>query len=421
MNSSSVARPPHPEIRRTGRWTLLAARLCAAAGLWLTLAWPAAQAAKSTPPPPLYSYYAVGSVGQPVGTVAPRIALRTPAKPSYVLMGGGPDVDEAFRWMIQRAGITPATGGRLVVIRATGDGAYNPYIYYCNKKGSTACTEFTDGWVGGAALGLTSVETLVIPSMAAANDPTVNAIVANANAVWIAGGDQSHYIKYWKGQALEGTLNRLMTANVPIGGTSAGLAVLGGFDYSALYLSATSEGALADPYHPDITFDPSPLSTTGGFIAPPAFAGTIMDSHLDSRDRMGRLITFVSRLIKPGRSAGAAFGCPGGVLANSTARGIGIGVEAALLVEGAPSGPGFKARRVTNISTRSESAVYFVNVTLGPTQCVAGRPLETPSSSVQIFKLADSDTEIELDTLAPLNVYKSVYATGGQILPFDPY
>ena len=419
MTSLSPLRSVREPVQPTGRRLGLAAWLCAAASMGVALLTPPAEAAKAAPG--LYSYYAVGSVGQPVGTVAPRIALPAPAKPSYVLMGGGPDVDEAFRWMIRRAGITPATGGRLVVIRATGEGAYNPYIYYCDKKGSTQCSTFTDGWVGGAALGLTSVETLVIPSVEAARDPTVNAIVANANAVWIAGGDQSHYIKYWKGQPLESTLNKLMAANVPIGGTSAGLAVLGGFDYSALYLSATSEGALADPYHPDITFDPSPLSTRGGFIAPPAFSGTIMDSHLDSRDRMGRLVTFVSRLIKPGRTAGSAYGCPGGVLPNSSARGIGIGVETALLVEGSSSGPGYKARRVTNISTTTESAVYFVQVTLGPTQCAAGLPLETPTSSVQIFKLADSSLEIDLDNLAPLNLYKSVYTTGGAIYPADPY
>lgn len=409
-----------PGVGRRSPWGAgPAAWLWAAALLWAGLLAPSAHAAKS--PPPLYSYYAVGSVGQPVGSVAPRIALPAPAKPSYVLMGGGPDVDEAFRWMIRRAGITPATGGRLVVIRATGDGAYNPYIYYCNKKAATQCSSFTDGWVGGAALGLSSVETLVIPSAEAARDPTVNAIVANANAVWIAGGDQSHYIKYWKGQPLEATLNRLMAANVPIGGTSAGLAVMGAFDYSALNLSATSEAALADPYHPDITFDPNPLATTGGFIAPPAFSGTIMDSHLDSRDRMGRLITFVSRLIKPGRTGGVPYGCPGGVLGPSAVRGIGIGVEAALLVEGAANGQGFRARRVTNLSTTTESAVYFVQATLGPTQCVAGKSLETPTSSVQIFKLADSSLEIELDTLFPLNVYKSVYTTGGAIYPADPY
>jgi len=43
-------------------------------------------------------------------------------------MGGGPDVDQAFQWLIERAGIKPGTGGRLVIIQATGTEAYNPYI-----------------------------------------------------------------------------------------------------------------------------------------------------------------------------------------------------------------------------------------------------------------------------------------------------
>ena len=177
----------------------------------------AANAAKSGPTTPAaYSYYSVGNPG-----FSPTVSQQL--NPSYVLMGGGPDVDEAFRWMIQRAGITPATGGRLVVIRATGDGAYNPYIFYSNQKKATTSGDIVDGWVGGASLGLTSVETIVIPSTAAADNPAVNSILAKANAVWIAGGDQADYIKYWKGRELEKTLSALMQKNVPVGGTSAGL------------------------------------------------------------------------------------------------------------------------------------------------------------------------------------------------------
>jgi len=250
-----------------------------------------ANAAKKPVLPAPYTYYSVGNPDFSPAIVQAR------EHPSYVLMGGGPDVDEAFRWMIQKAGITPATGGRLVVIRATGDGGYDPYIYYSNKKKSTASSDIADGWVGGASLGLSSVETLVIPSTAAANDEFVNTVVGRANAVWIAGGDQADYTKYWKGQALETTLKTLMDHNVPVGGTSAGLAVLGGFDFTAQNGTVTSPQALTDPYNAFMTFDPSPLSTLGGFIAPAALAKTIVDSHLDSRDRMGRLISFVSRLI----------------------------------------------------------------------------------------------------------------------------
>lgn len=165
-----------------------------------------------------YTYYVTGNAKAPV-TAVPE------ATPSFVLMGGGPDVDEAFRWMISRAGVKPGTGGRVVIIRATGTEAYNPYIYYSNAAQSTSAA-VDDQWVGGAAMGVTSVETLVIPSATAANHPDVNAIVGQANAVFIAGGDQSDYIRYWKGTALQNTLQGLMDKRVPIGGTSAGLAVL---------------------------------------------------------------------------------------------------------------------------------------------------------------------------------------------------
>ena len=364
--------------------------------------------------PAAYSYY---SVGDP--DFSPIVTQQI--DPSYVLMGGGPDVDEAFRWMIRRAGITPSTGGRLVVIRATGDGAYNPYIYYSNKRKSNASKDIVDGWVGGASLGLTSVETLVIPSTVAADDPVLNSIVARANAVWIAGGDQADYIKYWKGRKLETTLNALMQKNVPVGGTSAGLAVLGGFDFAAMNGTVTSAQALTDPYNQFMTFDPSPLSTVGGFISPPALANTILDSHFDSRDRMGRLISFMSRLISPYAGAGTQqYGCAGGVLGNTMARGIGVGVETALLVQRNPDLT-YTGQRVTNISTTTESAVYFVNVTQGPTVCASGKPLDVPTSSIAVRKLVASGTTINLRDWSSFPVYKSLGIASGMLLPTNPY
>ena len=66
--------------------------------------------------------YAYTFVGDPAFT--PEIS-QARSRPSYVLMGGGPDVDKAYRWMMKLAGIEAGTGGRLVVIRATGNGAYN--------------------------------------------------------------------------------------------------------------------------------------------------------------------------------------------------------------------------------------------------------------------------------------------------------
>lgn len=346
----------------------------------------------------LYQYFSVGNPdSSPVISASDRATT-----PSYVVMGGGPDVDVAFQWLIQRAGIKPGTGGRLVIIRATGTEAYNPYIYYSDASGSTSSLPPTDqdGWVGGAHLGLSSVETLIIPSVNAANDPTVNQIVARANVVFIAGGDQRDYIKYWKNTQLDWTLQTLMRNKVPIGGTSAGLAVLGQFDFAALSGTVTSARALANPFNKYMSLDPTPQtlnSTTrtfsaGGFITPSPLFNTILDAHLDERDRMGRLVTFVSRLIGPFNGAG----CSGGILVPSSAqtlmpqpygdliaRGIGVGVEAALLIsgDGSPSTP-IMAKLVTNPTTATKSAAYFVLPQNYPGQCAAGKALSGVTSVV---------------------------------------
>jgi cyanophycinase-like exopeptidase len=272
----------------------------------------------------------------------------------------------------------------------------------------------------GASLGLSSVETLIIPSTKAANDPELIKVLARANAVFIAGGDQSDYIKFWKGTRLEHKLKEMMKNNVPIGGTSAGLAVMGQFDYSALHASITSSEAMSNPYDKNITFDPNPLSLTGGFIAPPELAYMIFDSHFDSRDRMGRLITFISRTVAPDKQ----FGCSGGILkagtgSTSSARGIGIGVETALLVQGNGANLPVTARRVTNISTTSESAVYFVRPSVAPSLCANKKPLTI--HTVEVKKLADSNTVFNLSEWAGVSIYKYLDVNTGALSPANWY
>src|SRR3954470_16493174 len=112
-----------------------------------------------------YSYFRVGNPTD----------VTTATTAGTVLMGGGTDVDAAFQWMCQRSG-----NGDFLVIRATGTDAYNPYI-------QQLCP------------GENSVSTLIIPNASAAADPFVIAAVQNAEALWIAGGDQSDYINFWKG------------------------------------------------------------------------------------------------------------------------------------------------------------------------------------------------------------------------------
>lgn len=388
---------------------LWAASLCALTLGMALLAGCGGSDEKVAPVPKTYSYFAEGDP-------AAEVKLPHPLEPSLVIMGGGTDVDSAFRWMIHRAGVRPGTGGRFVIIRATGTDAYNPYIYYSDEKSGTT-THIAPEWVGGAAQGLSSVETLVIPDIASANDPFVNEVVGRAQAVFIAGGDQSNYINYWKNTALHTTLNRLLEQNVPLGGTSAGLAVLGQFDFSALRDTVTTDEALADPYNEFMTLDPDPLSLTGGFLTPGAFRNTILDSHLDSRDRMGRLLTFVSRLVAP---VGAS-GCAGGILAaeasSKGARGIGVGVETALLVQGDGVYAPFTGRRVTNPGSTTQSAVYFVRPLQAATVCSLGKPLTAPGFELQ--KLADDSSVFNLSDWSGKPAY-TVNINNG-VLSRDPY
>lgn len=287
----------------------------------LTAALAASQTALAGKP---YQHFVVGD--------GSNVNLPKPAHPTLVLMGGGPDVDAAFKWMIQKSG-----GGNFVVIRATGTDAYNPYIYEMG--------------------GVRSVETLVIPSRTAASDPFVLERVRNAEAVFIAGGDQSDYMRYWKDTPLDTVLQELANRNVPLGGTSAGLAVLGQFIYTGENQSVTSPEALANPYSKNVTLGRD-------FLTLPVLGRVITDSHLDTRDRIGRLVAFLGRIVQDGWSG--------------TARGLGVDVETALLVENG------QATRV------GLGSVYFMQTVGLPEVCVPKKPLTYRNVGVQRLSGAGS-------------------------------
>jgi cyanophycinase len=230
-----------------------------------------------------------------------RVGNATDAKvrfhPGYALMGGGTDLDEAFQWLCERA-----HGGDFLVLRATGTDAYNPYIQGLCK--------------------LNSVATLIIPTHDAATDPFVARTIAHAGALFIAGGDQANYINFWMGTPVQAALNDAIRRGVPIGGTSAGLAVMGEFAYSAQGDAPDgpdldSKTALADPYSLRVAL-------VHGFLDIPVLRNILTDTHFAKRDRMGRLLVFLARLNEPG-------GYPG-VVTLGFVRGIGVDEGAAVLL-----------------------------------------------------------------------------------------
>lgn len=191
-----------------------------------------------------------------------------------LLAGGG--VDVGMSWLLAQGGRRAAGGfGDVVVLRTTGTNDYNKPLM---------------------ALGANSVTSIVISSRAGAEHSVVKSAIERAEVVFIAGGDQSTYMAVWAGTALQVAVNARVAAGYPIGGISAGLAVLGQYVYSARGASALSSVVLLDPYDVNITLEPALFTV-------PQLAGVITDSHFVARDRMGRLLTFLARLQADGMAS----------------------------------------------------------------------------------------------------------------------
>ena len=178
-----------------------------------------------------------------------------------VLMGGGMDVDNAIKWMIGKSG-----GGDFVVLRSTGTNGYNDYIYGLG--------------------GVNSVQTLLITSTAQANDACVVQTIKNAGAVFMAGGNQADYINYFKGQGVGTALNYLInTKRAPVGGTSAGMAIMGQYFHPG--------GAEVDT----ALLNPTAVAIGNNFLANASLANVVTEPHFIERLRQPRLAAFLASSI----------------------------------------------------------------------------------------------------------------------------
>ena len=194
--------------------------------------------------------------------------VTTPTKGGIVLSGGAGEVDEAMRWFLRQSG-----GGDVVIIRASGADGYNDYLF--SELGET----------------VNSVQTFVLPSLVAANAPYVAHQIRQAEALWLAGGDQADYINWWKDGPVEAAIHYLIhDKKAPVGGISAGMAVQGSAYFAALNGSVSSQEALSNPYHPRMTIGHD------DFLDHPDLQDVITDTHYDSPDRRGRQVAFMARL-----------------------------------------------------------------------------------------------------------------------------
>lgn len=260
-----------------------------------------------------YEYYEIGDL---------EAARPGETEAGLMLAGGGDWPYPAFRWLAEKAG-----HGHIVILRASGS--------------TEAQDEFFND-VGGIA----SARTLVFNDRRAASDPRVLEIVRQADGIFIAGGDQANYVRYWRGTPLNQTLDAHARAGKPIGGTSAGLAILGVWAYGAMDGgSLLSDDALKDPFGSQVTL-------VGDFLHLPHLDRVITDSHFGSRGRLGRLIVFLARLSKEQGRTDLA--------------GIGVDENTALCIDG---------RGLGRVFTGGRGYAWLVRPQRQADLLAAGRPL----------------------------------------------
>ena len=245
-------------------------------------------------------------------------------------MGGGGKQDPAFKFLCERA-----NGGDLLILRADTEDDYAKKV---NEEIKAICP-------------LNSVATIVFTDREDSDDPKVAKIIQEAESIFLAGGDQSNYVRFWQDTPVQDALNRFIAAGRPIGGNSAGLAILGEYSFASMIDTIHSPDALADPFGNKVTI-------TREFLNIPLLAGTITDTHFAKRDRLGRLLVFMARILHDGWAR--------------QVRAIAVEENVAVLVELDGT-----ARVV------GEGPAYFLESTAPPEVCAHRQPLTFTNIGVQ--------------------------------------
>jgi cyanophycinase-like exopeptidase len=294
------------------------------------------------------------------------IDVNTNQLPGIVLAGGASDNNDAMRWFLQRA-----DGGDIVVLRASGADGYNNYLY------------------SSLNVPVNSVTTIVISSRTQANNQSAYDAIIKAEALFIAGGNQWDYVNYWKNTLVHNAIQYLIDEKgVTVGGTSAGLAVLGGVVYTAENNTVWSTEALNNPYHFRVTLD-------NDFLQIPFLEELVTDSHYnrvqgDDEDRKGRHVAFMARMMTDW---------------DMDAKGIGVNEYTAVCLD---------ENGLTRVfgNPAYDDFAYFLKVNAGaPEVCESGNPLtwNHEGQALSVYKILGNP---QGNNLFDLNDWQTV--SGGE-------
>jgi cyanophycinase-like exopeptidase len=260
------------------------------------------------------------------------------------LIGGGTDDDPAFKWLLEQGQY-----GHFVVIRTHGSDAYNEYVN---------------------GLGARAASTLIISSRTGSNNGFVNDIILSADSLFIAGGDQYEYWTNWTNTRVQESVQMLVDNGTSIGGTSAGMAVMGEFVYTcANGTSAESPIVLKNPFDDTMSFGRH-------FLHMPIMKNIITDTHFRQYDRIGRSMAFLARIWTDYPDVGIV-------------KGIACDEQTAVIVQG---GSGHVMTLVNNPQSKWNDlhTAYFFLSKRPPAVCMPDTPLTF--GKISVWRLHNNQT-----------------------------
>lgn len=208
------------------------------------------------------------------------LSTRALAEPGVVVLaGGGPEGDIGVKsdWSYHLYKKLIQNGD------TTGDKKIKVVVLSLDKPDSNFMVDYLK------SMGAHSSENLVVSSRKEADDAKLVSTLANADVLFIRGGNQGRAYQIWKDTKLHDQIKALSERGGAVGGTSSGsmglseYSITGGQDYTSkdLLENATSP-LLNDEIHPETS------GVHNDFLN--LVPGVLVDTHCGERGRIGRLL-----------------------------------------------------------------------------------------------------------------------------------
>lgn len=213
-------------------------------------------------------------------------------EPVFVLAGGGAegDVGDTNSWSYRLYGRLFDHGD------LNGDGVVKLVVLSDSLPSRPADARWLPDyfqWLG-AQRGLNVVaENLAVASRSDAENAGLTAVLNDADALFIRGGDQGVYYDAWNNTLLEDRISAVAARGGGLGGTSAGAMSLCRFSFSG-GRDLVAADVMADS-HTSYLNDAGSPSTSGIHDDFFPFVNALVDTHFTQRGRLGRLVGLLAK------------------------------------------------------------------------------------------------------------------------------